>query len=423
MLRLLQWLLARERFLRAARPLFGRFAPFDREYRRDPHPSWRLLRERAPVYRSRIFGSWVLTRYDDVLAMLRDDNFTTDRSSTAVMKLIERMTRRDSELSAIIGRNLLTLDGQDHLRLRGLVSKAFTPRRVETLRPRLQVVIDDLFDRAAKQRDVDLVRDISHPFPAIAIAELMGVPVKDQDFFLSCSARLVQLLDPLQGSGGAEPMRAASRELFAYFRGLLAERRAEPRDDLLTAMLAAEEDGGRLDETDLLALSSLLLVAGHETTGNLIANAALALLRNPGERKRLQERPALIGTAVDEFLRYDGPIMLTDRAVVADCEIGGHAIRAGQLVIGVLGAANRDPERFADPDRLDLSRADNHHLAFSQGAHFCLGAQLAKLECELAIGTLLRRFPQWTGDPEAPTWRRSLIIRGPVSLPLQLFGQ
>jgi cytochrome P450 len=422
MLRFLQWLLARERFLRMVRPLFGRFAPFDAAYRRDPHSQWRALREEAPVYRSRVFGTWVLTRYEDVLTVLRDKNFTTDRSNTAAMKFTARLTRRDPELSAIIHRNLLTLDGPEHLRLRGLVSKAFTPRRVEALRPRLQTVIDALFDRAAKKREIDLVADISHPFPAVAIAELMGVPTKDQDFFLSCSSRLVQLLDPLQGTGGAEPMREASRELFAYFRQLLAERRVEPRDDLLSAMLAAEEDGRRLDEQDLLALSSLVLVAGHETTGNLIANAALALLRNPRERKRLEERPELMETAVDEFLRFESPIMLTDRAVIADCEIGGQEIRAGQMVACVLGAANRDPERFADPDRLDVTRSDNQHLAFSQGSHFCLGSQLAKLECELAIGTLLRRFPDWTGELEPPAWRRSLVIRGPVSLPVRLFG-
>jgi hypothetical protein len=312
------------------------------------------------------------------------------------------------------------LDGKEHSRLRGLVSKGFTPKRVEQLRPRLQVVIDDLFDSAAELREIDLVKEISHPFPAIAIAELLGVPSKDQAFFLSCSASLVQMLDPLQGRGGIAPLRAATHELFAYFRRLLAERRAEPRDDLLTAMLTAEDNGDRLEELDLLALSSLLLVAGHETTGNLIANAVVALLRNPDELKRLQERPELITSAVDEFLRFDGPIMMTDRVVVADCEIGGQEIRAGQVVIPIFGAANRDPERFADPDRLDLGREDNQHLAFSQGAHFCLGSQLAKLECELAIGTLVRRFPNFGGHPDPPAWRPSTIVRGPVSLPIHL---
>lgn len=420
MLRLIQWLFRQERLLRLAGPLFGRFNPFHPSYRRDPAPSWRALRETSPVYRSRIFQAWVLTRYEDVLHVLRDTNFSTDRSDIPLMKFVSRMTRNDPEFSAVIERNLLMLDGEEHGRLRGLVSKGFTPKRVERLRPRLQTVVDDLFDHAAERREIDLVQEISHPFPAIAIAELLGVPSKDQDFFLSCSARLVQMLDPVQARGGAAPMRDATHELCDYFRVLLAERRAEPRDDLLSAMLAAEENGDRLEELDLLSLSTLLLVAGHETTGNLIANAVVALLRNPDELKRLQDRPELITSAVDEFLRFDGPIMMTDRVVVADCEIGGHEIRAGQVVVPVLGAANRDPERFADPDRLDLGRDDNHHLAFSQGAHFCLGSQLAKLECELAIGTLVRRFPDFGGDPDPPAWRRSTIVRGPVSLPLRL---
>jgi cytochrome P450 len=185
-------------------------------------------------------------------------------------------------------------------------------------------------------------------------------------------------------------------------------------------MLAAESDGHSLDEGDLLALSTLLLVAGHETTSNLIGNAVLALLAHPGERKRLLDDPGLLPGAVDEFLRYDGPIQLTDRMALEDCEIGGQPIRRGQLVALVLAAANRDPERFADPDRLDVTRPDNRHLAFGQGNHFCLGSQLAKLEAEVAIGALLRRFPDLQGEPEPPGWRRSMILRGPVAVPLRL---
>jgi cytochrome P450 len=254
----------------------------------------------------------------------------------------------------------------------------------------------------------------------IAIAELLGIPPADRRLFHAWSADLVQLLDPLQGNGGLGPPRRANHELFAYFKPLLAERRANPRDDLLSAMIAAETDGESLSELDLLALSTLLLVAGHETTANLIANAVIALLRHPDERKRLQDDPELITSAVDEFLRYDGPIQLTDRAVREDCEIGGRQIRKGQVVAVVLAAANRDPDRFSDPDRLDLGRSDNHHLAFGQGNHFCLGSQLAKLETEIAVGTLLRRFPDLSGDPEPPAWRRSMILRGPKALPLRL---
>lgn len=420
MFRFLQWLTRRERFLRLLGPLFGRFNPFLPEHRRDPHATWRTLRQLEPVYRSRIFGAWMLTRYDDVQHVLRDRNFTTDRSEVPVMKLIARLTRNDPEFAALIERNLLTMDGADHARVRGLVSKAFTPRRVEQLRPRLQAIVDELLDRAAEAGEMELIRDLAHPLPVVAIAELLGVPSSDRSLFRAWSAELVRLLDPLQGTGGVAPMRRANRELFAYFRPLLAERRASPRDDLLSAMIAAEQDGQSLGELDLLALSALLLVAGHETTANLIGNAMVALLRHPGERKRLQDDPELIGSAVDEFLRYDSPIQLTDRAVLEDCEIGGQRIRSGQLVAVVLSAANRDPERFADPDRLDLGRADNPHLAFGHGNHFCMGSQLAKLEAEIAIGSLVRRFPNLSGDPEACAWQRSIVLRGPLSVPLQL---
>ena len=422
MFRFLQWLTRRERFLRLAGGLFGRFNPFLPEHRRDPHATWRALRETAPVYRSRIFGAWMLTRYADVLYVLRDRNFTTDRSEVPLMKLISRLTRDDPEFSATIERNLLTMDGPDHARLRGLVSKAFTPRRVEQLRPRLQVIADELLDPKAEAGEMELVRDLAHPFPVTAIAELLGIPPADRKLFHAWSADLVQLLDPLQGKGGIGPPRRANRELFAYFKPLLAERRAQPSDDLLSAMISVESDGESLSELDLLALSSLLLVAGHETTANLIGNAVVALLRHPDERKRLQDDPGLIATAVDEFLRYDSPIQLTDRAVREDCEIGGQRIRKGQLVAVVLAAANRDPEHFRDPDRLDLGRSDNHHLAFGQGNHFCLGSQLARLETEIAVGTLLRRFPDLSGDREPPAWRRSMILRGPEAVPLRLFS-
>lgn len=420
MLRLIQWLTRQERLLRWLSPLFGRFHPFLPEHRRDPQTTWRRLRETTPVYRSRIFASWICTRYEDVQHVLGASHFTTDRSDDPLLKLIARMARGDPKFSALLSRNLLMIDGAEHRRLRGLVSRGFTPRRVERLRPRLQKIVDDLLDAAGENGEMDVVRDLAQPFPVIAIAELLGVPPEDRDRFRAWSADLVQLLDPFQGRGGSKPMRHAAGEIFDYFSGLLAQRRLEPREDLLSAMLAAEHDGERADEVDLLALASLLLVAGHETTSNLIGNAVIALLRFPDERKRLQDDPSLIGSAVDEFLRYESPIQLTDRMALADCEVGGVPIRKGQMVGVVLAAANRDPEQFADPDRVDVGRGDNRHLAFGHGNHFCPGSQLAKLEAEIAIGSLLARFPDFAGDPEPPSWRRSMIVRGPESLPLRL---
>jgi cytochrome P450 len=352
--------------------------------------------------------------------VLRDPRFSADRSAIPVMRLVARLVRRDPDFAGLIARNLLTIDGADHRRLRGLVSKAFTPRRVERLRARLEATVEELLDRVAAAGRMEVVGDLAHPLPVIAIAELLGVPAEDRGRFRAWSGRLVQLLDPFQGQGGARPMIEATHELFDYFRPLLAARRAEPRDDLLSAMIAAEQDGQRLDEVDLLALSSLLLVAGHETTSNLIANAVLLLLRFPDERKRLQDDLALLPSAVDECLRYESPIQLTDRAVLEDCELGGKRIRRHQMVAVVLAAANRDPAHFPDPDRFDVARRDNHHLAFGQGNHFCLGSQLARLEAEVALGALLRRFPDFAGAPDPPAWRRSMIVRGPEALPIAL---
>lgn len=420
MLRFLQWLTRQERLLRWLRPLFGRFAPFQPEHRGDPQSTWRALRESGPVYRSRAFGTFLCTRYDDVVHVLRDPHFSTDRSGVPAMRLVERMVRGDPDFAGLLERNLLTIDGADHRRLRGLVSKAFTPRRVERLRGRLEETVDALMDAVAESGEMEAVRDLAHPLPVIAIAELLGVPAEDRDRFRAWSSALVQLLDPFQGRGGAAPMIQSTHEIFDYFRPLLAARRAEPRDDLLSAMIAAEQDGERLDEVDLLALSSLLLVAGHETTTNLIGNAVLLMLRFPEERKRLQDDLGLLPSAIDECLRYESPIQLTDRAVVEDTELAGQPLRRNQMVAVVLAAANRDPEHFPEPDRFDVGRRDNHHLAFGLGSHFCLGSQLARLEAEVALGGLLRRFPDFSGDPEPPAWRRSMIIRGPEAVPLRL---
>ncbi|MBW2316282.1 MAG: cytochrome P450 [Deltaproteobacteria bacterium] len=406
--------------VRSGQPAFGRFNPFLPEHRNDPHATWRTLREEVPVYRSRVFGAFLCTRYDDVLRILRDPIFTTDRSGTAGMRAVMRVAKGHPDFAGLIERNLLTLDGPEHRRLRKLVSKAFTPRRIEQLRPGLEATVDDLLERVAEEGEMEVVSSLAYPLPVIAIADLLGVPQQDHDRFRDWAGRLVQLLDPFQGRGGAKPMIEATSEIFDYFRGLLADRRANPRDDLLSAMLAAEEDGERLAEVDLLSLSSLLLVAGHETTSNLIGSSVHLLLRFPDERKRLQDDLGLLSTAVDEFLRFESPIQFTDRAVLEDCEIGGQAIRKGQLVVAGLQAANRDPAHFADPDRLDVGRTDNPHLAFSQGAHFCLGSQLAKLEAEVAIGALLRRFPDFSGPPQPSAWRRSMIVRGPESLNVKL---
>ena len=278
--------------------------------------------------------------------------------------------------------NLLMIDGARHARLRGLVSKAFTPRRVEGLADRVEAIVDELLDRAAARGSLDVVRDLARPLPGIVIGELLGTPGGDNDMLLRWSEELVELLDPLSGTDGIEPPRRATTAAAAYFRRLLAERRASPRDDLLSAMITAELDGESLSEGELIALCTLILAAGHETTVNLIGSAVLLLLRHPGERKRLQDDPGLLGRAVEECLRFEPPVQFTDRAVVSPCDLGGVRLRPGAIVAVVIAAANRDPARFSDPGSL--------RRVAQRRAPPLLRARLALLP---------RRRPRAAGDP------------------------
>lgn len=419
-LKLLQRLTAREKLMRRLGPLIGDFNPFLPEYRQDPHATFKRFRENQPVFFSRAFGFSFFTRYDDCLEVLRSPALSSDRRETLLFRGLRWLNRNEPEFSGFFERNLLMVDGQDHRRLRGLVGRAFTPRRVAALRPRLEVVADELLDKVARHGRMELVEDFAYPFPLVAITELLGVPREDHERFRHWTAGLAQILDPLQGNDGAAPMRQATRDLFAYFRELLAARRAEPRDDLISAMIEAEAETSQADENDLPALCTLLLAAGHETTSSLIGNATVALQRHPEQRKRLIEDPALMPTAVEEFLRFDSPVVLTDRAVTEDVEIGGQRFRRGKMVGVLLASANRDADQFKEPDSLDVGRDPNPHLALSHGNHFCLGAQLARMEAEIALGALLRRFPDFQASVDDMQWRRSTVLRGPRTLPLRL---
>jgi cytochrome P450 len=406
--------------MRAVGLVAGPFHPWHPDVRRDPYPTWRRLRETAPLVRIRLLGGWAAGRYAECERILTDRCFSTDRSAVPLMKTMEGAIRDAPELHDLFDHNLLMIDGAPHKRQRGLVSKAFTPRRVEQLRGRIEAVVDELLDRVAARGRMDVVRDLARPLPGIVIGELLGTAAEDRDRLLHWSEELVELLDPLSGREGIEPPKRATTATAAYFRALLAERRAEPRDDLLSAMIAAEEDGATLSEGEILALCSLLLAAGHETTVNLIGSAVLLLLRHPQERRRLQDDAGLVPSAVEECLRMEPPVQLTDRAVVEPCELGGVRLAPGQIVAAVIAAANRDPERFPDPDRFDVARSGERHLSFGLGSHFCLGAALARLETQLALGALLRRFPDFRGDGESPGRRRSAVLRGPIAVPIEL---
>lgn len=388
----------------------ARFNPFDPAVMADPYPYYRRMREEDPVHWNDTVRAWFLTRHGDVVDLLRDDRFSADRTRSERFRPPPPHRRRE-------GRSMLVLDPPDHTRLRNLVNKAFTPRTVERLRPRVEAIAAEILDHIDSADGFDLVRDFAYPLPVIVIAEMLGVPAADRAAFQQWSAVLVRGLDPLVSEEEQEVVFDARDALLDYLRGVLMQRRREPQDDMLTSLIAAEESGDIFSEGELLAMCNLLLVAGHETTVNLLGNGALALLENPEQLDRLRRDPDLIGTAVDELLRYTSPVQWTGRVAAAEIELGGRTIQPPQSVIGILGAANRDPEVFIDPDRLDLGRHPNPHVAFGRGIHFCLGAPLAHLEAEVAMPMLLERFPRlrMAGEPEQrPTW----VLRGLRRLPV-----
>jgi cytochrome P450 len=419
MLNLMQRVVATPSLIRLCGMVSPALRLWDPAVRRDPYPTYRRFRERR-MTRLRLFGGWMAARHADVERILREPAFSTDRSAVPILDLLKKEARGAAAFQAFLEHNLLMVDGARHRRLRGLVAKAFTPRRVEALRPRAEALVDALLDAVASRGAMDVVHDLAEPFPTVMIAELLGVPAADHARFRAWSDGLVDFLDPLSGTNGLETCRRATGELAAYFRALLADRRRTPRDDLLSAMLAAEDDGASLTEDELVALASLLLAAGNETTTSLIGNAVVLLLRHPGERRRLQDDPTLLPSAVEECLRLEPPVQLTDRAVIAEVELAGVPLAPGTIVGALLAGANRDPERFPDPDRFDVGRTDNVHVSFGYGNHFCVGAALARLETQVALGALLRRFPSFTGASEPPAWKRSIVLRGPTSLPIRL---
>ena len=372
------------------------FNPLSPQLRAHPYPLYDELRRKDPVHRMRLIDGWVLTNYEDVDMVLRDHR---------------RFGNEGRDFGYIPYISMLDLDPPAHTRIRGLVSRGFTPRSVSALEPRVRQRVDELLDALEGRDRIDLIQDFAFPLPVIVIAELLGVPPEDREQFNEWSNIVALTVDPLLNETQVRRVRLAIEELFDYFDGVAAARRKDPQDDLVSVLANAEEDGERLSREDLLINLVLFLAAGNETTRNLIGNGTLALLRHPEQLQRLRDAPGLLDTAIDELLRYDSPVQVDGRIVRESLEIGGKKIKPGQRVLCILGAANRDPAAFPDPDTLDIGREAGNHLAFGRGIHYCLGARLARLEGRIAFEALLSRY-QSLALAEEPRYRDQVTLRG-----------
>jgi cytochrome P450 len=398
---------------------------FDRElltpeFMADPYAYYHRLRAADPVYWSERLGAWMLTRYHDVTAALRDPRLNQGDRIAAILSQLPAERRADFQaLSLHLTRWIVFTDPPDHTRLRALANKAFTPRVVGALRPRIQALVDTLLDARQAAGQIDFVKDFAFPLPAIVIAEMLGIPPSDHERFKRWTADIAGFLSAGQITlAVAEAAQKSVLELRAYLGGIAEACRQRPQADLISALVAADEHGERLSDDEFTATCVQLLFAGHETTEGLIGNGLLALMQHPDQMQWLQAHPAAMPTAVEEFLRYDSSVQRQARVASLDFDLGGRRIRRGQYILIFLGAANRDPDQFPDPDRLDVARTENKHVSFGSGIHFCLGAPLARLEGEIAIGTALRRMPAMRLATDTLEREPLLALRKLKSLPV-----
>jgi cytochrome P450 len=396
-------------------PLFNPLAP---EFIRDPYPHFARLRATDPMHRT-AFGSFVASRHAEASLVLRDKRFGKDFAERTIRRYGPKSM--EEPVFRSMSHWMLQKDPPDHARLRGLVVKAFTARRVEDMRPRIQQVVDQTLDRIIPQGRMDLIEDFAFRLPVTIICDMLGIPEEQRELFYTGSRDGGRLLDPVPLSPEEIAKGNAGNQMAAmYFQQLFDLRRKQPGDDLITQLVQAEEDGSKLSNEELTANIILLFGAGHETTVNLIGNGLLALHRNPDQLALLKANPGLITNAIEEFLRYDSSVQLTGRVALEDIEdLGGKRIPKGENVLCLLGSANHDPAVYPDrPESLDITRPNVKPLSFGGGIHFCLGAQLARIEAEIAIASLLRRLPDLRLDnAENPQWRPTFVLRGLKELP------
>ncbi|MFI5865966.1 cytochrome P450 [Streptomyces sp. NPDC051546] len=402
---------------------------FDWEFATDPYPAYAWLREHAPVHRTTLpsgVEAWLVTRYADARQALADQRLSKNPAHHEGSAHAKGRTGIPGERKAELMTHLLNIDPPDHTRLRRLVSKAFTPRRVAEFTPRVQELTDHLIDRFCEKGEADLIHEFAFPLPIYAICEMLGVPREDQDDFRDWAGMMIR-----HGGGPRGGVARSVKQMRTYLGELIHRKRDDLGDDLISDLIRASDHGDHLTEAEATAMAFILLFAGFETTVNLIGNGVHSLFMNPEQRARLQGSLAagesgLLATGVEELLRYDGPVELaTWRFATEAFELAGQDIAAGDPVLVVLAAADRDPERFADPDTLDLSRTDNQHLGYGHGIHYCLGAPLARLEGQTALATLLTRLPdlELAVEPEELRWRGGLIMRGLRTLPVRFTAE
>ena len=380
--------------------------PLSRKKWANPYPYYARLRRRDPVHRMRTANMWTLTRHEEVEAVLRDPRTFSNEG-------LDYGYARHRVVT------LLDIDPPDHTRLRRLVSRAFTPRAVSRLEGRISKIAEDLLDSLGETRRFDLMSSFAYPLPLTVIAEMIGVPPRDMDRFEDWSDGLALSIEAVLNRRQVRRVEECNKALFDYFLELIEERRQDPGDDLISTLLSVEEEGDRLSREELISMLMLLLVAGNETTRNLIGNGMMALLEHPDQLRRLRDDPELIDAAVQEILRYDSPVQMVARRVTEDTEVGGRQLRAGQSVLPFVAAANRDPSVYREPDRFDIGRSEKGHMSFGQGIHYCLGSSLAVLEGRVAFAALLRRYPS-IRLVSRPEHREQMVLRGHRELWLEV---
>lgn len=397
------------------------YDPTDEAIRRNPFPLYESLQELDPIHWSPVVRSWIITRYDDVRQVVMSATMSSDRLRPFYEALRDERREILSGVMRYLNEWLVFKAAPEHTRLRRMMNAVFSPRMVQSLEPQIRRTVEDLFAQVERGKPFDFVKDVAVLLPAYVILDMMGLPRSDFRMIKEWSDDLRLFIGTSRSEENKyQKARAGADHMSAYFRGVIALRHANPADDVISKMMSARDEKGPLNEDELVAMCMLVLFGGHETTTNLLGSAVVALLEHPDQQQLLRSNSQLMDSAVEEFLRYDGPSNSIARVVAVDHELHGKALKAGDRVFAMINAANRDPRRFERPHDLDLRRSPNRHLTFGQGLHFCLGAPLARVEAKACVSTLLARFPAMSFGPGEVHWMDALVMRGPSSLPLVL---